>query len=98
MPAIAQLIAANVAPDAPDRRADAYLFDIQLEILRKGFAPEGLTIEPVLWANARTDWRRFAAVLVNCAWDYQDRWQDFLANIESAAAQGVPVFNPPELV
>ena len=51
MTPIALMIATNVAFDAPDRRADAHLFDIQLDILRRGFAPEGLAIEPVRWTQ-----------------------------------------------
>jgi glutathione synthase/RimK-type ligase-like ATP-grasp enzyme len=97
MTPIALLIAENVAPDAPDRRADAYLFDIQVDILRKGFAPEGLAIETVLWAESH-DWTRFCAVLVFCAWDYQDRHGDFLARLDHIAALGVPVFNSPATV
>ena len=85
MTAIALLIAANVASDAPDRRADAHLFDIQLNVLRKGFTPHGMTIEPVRWAQ-KQDWKRFAAVMVNCAWDYQDRHEDFLAALDRIAA------------
>ena len=98
MPAIALMIAANVAADAPDRRADAYLFDIQLDVLKRGFAPESLTLEPVLWTDRQIDWRAYAAVLVNCAWDYQDAYEDFLALLGRIAGIGVPVFNPPELV
>src|SRR5689334_11778043 len=98
MPAIALMISANVTPDAPDRRADAYLYDIELDILRKGFAPEGLTIDPVLWMDPAIDWGSYAAVLVNCAWDYQDKYQDFLALLDQITALGAPVFNPPELV
>lgn len=98
MPAIALMIAANIASDAPDRRADAYLFDIQLDILGKGFAAHGLTIDPVRWTDSKIDWKRYAAVLVFSAWDYQDNHQDFLAKLDEIAALGVPVFNDPELV
>lgn len=98
MTAIALLIAANIASNAPDRRADAHLYDIQLEILRRGFAPEGLTIEPVRWMDPAVDWKRFGAVLVNCSWDYQDRHEDFLATLDRIAALGVPVFNSPATV
>jgi glutathione synthase/RimK-type ligase-like ATP-grasp enzyme len=98
MPAIALMIAANVAPDAPDRRADAYLFDIQLDILRTGFAPAGLTIEPVRWMDESIDWRRYAAILVFSAWDYQDNHEAFLATLDEIAALGIPVFNDPALV
>ena len=98
MTAIALLIAANVASDAPDRRADADLFDIQLDVLRKGFAPHGLTIEPVRWVRPGVDWKRFGGVMVNCAWDYQDRHEDFLSTLDRIAALGVPVFNSPDVV
>lgn len=98
MTAIALLIAANIASNAPDRRADAHLFDIQLDILRGGFAPHGLTIEPVRWADPATDWKRFGGVMVNCAWDYQDNHEGFLATLDRIAALGVPIFNSPATV
>jgi len=97
MTPIALLIAKNIASDALDRRADAHLYDIQLDILRRGFAPEGLSVEPVRWME-KTDWSRFGGVLVHCAWDYQDSHEAFLATLDRIAAQGVPVFNDPELV
>ena len=95
---IALLTAGNLVSGAPDRRSDAYLFDIQLDILRKGFAPEGLELTPVRWADPAMDWARFAAVLVNCAWDYQDRHEEFLATLDRIAALGVAVFNDPKTV
>ena len=97
MTAIALLISANLASNASDRRADAHLFDVQLDILRDGFAPRGLSIEPVRWIDP-IDWKRFGAVMVNCAWDYQDRHEDFLATLDRIAALGVPVFNSPAMV
>lgn len=98
MTEIALLTAANLVSGAIDRRSDAYLFDIQLDILRKGFAPEGLELTPVRWSDPELDWTRFAAVLVNCAWDYQDRHADFLAALDRIAGLGVPVFNDPATV
>ena len=97
MTEIALLTAANLVSDAPDRRADAHLFDIQLDILRRGFAPHGLTLTPVRWIDPIA-WTRFGAVLVNSAWDYQDRHEDFLATLDRIAALGVPVFNDPGAV
>jgi hypothetical protein len=97
MTEIALLTAANLVSDAPDRRADAHLFDIQLDILRRGFAPHGLNLTPVRWIDP-IDWTRFGAVLVNSAWDYQDRHEDFLATLDRIAALGVPVFNDPATV
>ena len=95
---IALLIAANLASQAPDRRSDAHLFDVQLDILRKGLAPNGFTLTPVRWVESEVDWRRFAAVMVNCAWDYQDRHTDFLATLDHIAGLGVPVFNDPATI
>lgn len=95
---IALLTAGNLVSGAPDRRSDAYLFDVQLDILRKGFAPEGLELTPVRWTDPKMDWTRFAAVLVNCAWDYQDRHEDFLATLDRISGLGVPVFNDPATV
>lgn len=95
---IALLTAANLVSDASDRRSDAYLFDVQLEILRAGLSPNGFALTPVRWSDPGLDWTRFAAVLVNCAWDYQDRHEDFLAALDAIAGLGVPVFNDPETV
>lgn len=94
---IALLTAANLVSGATDRRADAHLFDAQMKILQAGFAPHGLTLTPVRWMDA-IDWNRFAAVLVNCAWDYQDNHDVFLTTLDSIAARGVPVFNTPATV
>jgi glutathione synthase/RimK-type ligase-like ATP-grasp enzyme len=98
MTEIALLTAANLVSGAIDRRSDAYLFDVQLEILRAGFAPEGLTLTPVKWTDPEMDWRRYGAVLVNCAWDYQDRHEEFLTTLDRIAGLGVPVFNDPATV
>lgn len=95
---IALLTAGNLVSGAPDRRSDAYLFDVQLDILRKGFAPEGLELTPVKWSDPGMDWTRFAAVLVNCAWDYQDRHEEFLTTLDRIAGLGVAVFNDPKTV
>lgn len=95
---IALLTAGNLVSGAPDRRSDAYLFDIQLDILRQGLAPEGLALTPVRWVDPEIAWTRFAAVLVNCAWDYQDRHEEFLATLDRIAGLGAPVFNDPATV
>ncbi len=95
---IALLTAGNLVSGTVDRRSDAYLFDVQLEILRAGFAPHGLELTPVRWTDPELDWTRFGAVLVNCAWDYQDRHEEFLATLDRIAWLGVPVFNDPAMV
>ena len=94
---IALLTAANLISDAVDRRSDAHLFDIQLAILQRGLGPHGLVLTPVRWMDP-IDWTRFAAVLVNCAWDYQDNHAAFLTTLDRIAALGIPVFNDPATV
>ncbi|MEQ1784144.1 MAG: hypothetical protein ABMA14_22535, partial [Hyphomonadaceae bacterium] len=95
---IALLTAANLMSGAPDRRLDAHLFDVQVTILRGGLAPHGFTLTPVRWTDPGQDWKRFAAVLVNCAWDYQDNHEDFLSTLDCIAGLGVPVFNDPAII
>jgi hypothetical protein len=94
---IALLIAEALVSDAPDRRADAHVFDSEFTVLVRAMAAQGMTLEAVRWMGER-NWRDYAAVLVKNAWDYQDQPEAFLARIEGIAAAGVPVFNPPALV
>ena len=95
---VALLIAQNLASDATDRRADAYLFDVQRQVLEAAFGPAGLTLESVRWTEEQLDWREFDAALVLACWDYQDRHEVFLARLAEIAAAGVAIFNPLELV
>jgi beta-glucuronidase len=44
MTEFALLTAANLVSDAPDRRADAHLFDIQLDILRRFPYVQGIAV------------------------------------------------------
>lgn len=94
---IALLTAANLIPDAPDRRADAWRFDVQLRILGEAFAAEGLALEPRRWRDD-DGWSDFAGALVLTAWDYQDSPDAFLARLDALQGQGVAVFNAPDLV
>ncbi len=98
MTAIALLISANLASNAPDRRSDAHRFDLQLDILQQGFAPHGLTLDAVRWSDPAIDWSRYAAVMVNCAWDYQDDHEKFLRTLDAITGLGVPVLNSPDTV
>ena len=95
---IALLTAANLMSGAPDRRLDAHLFDVQFAILRDGLAPHGLALTPVRWMDPGQDWNRFTAVMVNCAWDYQDDHEVFLSTLDHVAAMGIPVFNDPAII
>jgi hypothetical protein len=98
MSRIALLIAGNLASDAPDRRADAHLFDIERRALEAGLAGQGLHLSTLRWMEEGIDWSWFDAALVLAVWDYQDRPQDFLSRIDLIQRAGCAVFNPPELV
>lgn len=95
---LALLIAANLASDAPDRRADAGLFDHERRVLEAAFAPAGLVLETVRWSDDGVDWSRFDAALVLACWDYQDDHAAFLDRLAMIEAAGCAVFNSPELV
>ncbi|MEP7210603.1 MAG: hypothetical protein ABI740_07175 [Alphaproteobacteria bacterium] len=95
---IALLIAQNLASNAPDRRADAYLFDVQRRVMEAAFTPAGLTLEVVRWTEEAMNWGQFDAALVLNCWDYQDRHDAFLERLSEIEAAGVAVFNPLDLV
>lgn len=94
---IALLTAGNLVPDAPNRRADAFLFDVELKLLAEAFAADGMTLEARRWSDPAVA-EGASAALVLTAWDYQDAPGDFLATLDALKGAGVPVFNPPELV
>lgn len=96
MKRIALLIAANIASDAPNRRADAAHYEMELDLLDAACRRLGMTVEPVKWADG--DLSGFAAALALCAWDYQDQSEFFLRRLAGIASGGVPVFNNPGLV
>ncbi len=98
MDRVALLIAGNIASDAPDRRADAHQFDLELAVLSAACERLGIAIEPVRWAAPDQDWGRFRAALALCAWDYQDASDSFLARLDTLEAGGVRVFNSPGLI
>ena len=96
MTRIALLIAANIASDAPNRRADAHEYEIELAMLNVACRKLDMVVEPVKWADG--DISGYAAALALCAWDYQDQSAAFLARLGDIEASGVPVFNDPRLV
>jgi hypothetical protein len=98
MTRIALLIAGNLASDAPDRRADAHVFDLERDVLAAAMSRRGMTLDSVRWMEPDIDWQSYNAVLVLAVWDYQDCPQDFLDRIAMIAAAGVRVFNSPDLV
>jgi glutathione synthase/RimK-type ligase-like ATP-grasp enzyme len=93
---IAFLAAEGLSRLSSPRRDSIAQYDKELDALEPAFAAEGLEL-------VETEWRRWDGagadgVLVLAAWDYQDDAEGFLSLLRRLGAQGVPVFNPPDLV
>ena len=53
--------------------------DVDLPILVKAAAAQGLDAEVVVWDDEAVDWSAYDLVVVRSCWDYIDRRDDFLA-------------------
>ncbi len=61
-------------------------------------AAQGLTLEIARWDDPDLAARGFDAALVRSTWDYFDRFDAFLAQLDACEAAGLPVFNAPACV
>jgi glutathione synthase/RimK-type ligase-like ATP-grasp enzyme len=93
---VAEQLARRLAPQA-HQRADAEFFGMEFRVLREAFAHDGMVLEAALWTDV-CDWNEYEAVLVKCAWDYQDRLDDFLRTLDAVETSGAAVFNSPSQV
>lgn len=84
---IAYLACRLTLPDSPERRPDAFEHDQMMECLGTAFAAHGATIEAVAWDDDNAHWRRFDAVLIGSAWDYQDNLESFLDRLNAIESQ-----------
>lgn len=66
--------------------------------LRPAFEAAGLELVELDWRSPLDDFDRMAVVLLGSSWDYQDHPQEFLERIDTLAARGIAVHNPPEVV
>ena len=97
MKPIAFLTSADLLPDHPQRREDAWEFDLQFEALEKGCQQEGLTLEPVVWRTPDFRPEDYAAVFLGTAWDYALAPDEFLQTLDRIQ-EVCPLLNPLETV
>jgi glutathione synthase/RimK-type ligase-like ATP-grasp enzyme len=55
-------------------------------------------VEPAVWDDPDVTWSRFDAVVVRSCWDYHLRSDAFDAWIGRLVQEGVPLWNPPEVL
>ena len=94
---IAFLACSTTLPGAPDRRADAFEHDLQMEALIAALAP-GEKVTDIDWQAPLEAFAGFDAVIICTPWDYFDNRETFLAKLDAIEALGVPVHNAPEVV
>lgn len=64
------------------------------ELLRDGFAAQGMAAESVVWSRADVDWSRYDAALIRSTWDYLDDRDNFLRVLAQIEASSCRLFNP----
>lgn len=95
---IAFLACAETLPGAANRRADAFEHDLQIGALREGLAGSAAEVRDIDWRAPLEDFSGFEVALIGSAWDYTEHPQEFFTRLETLAAQGIIVCNPPEMV
>ncbi len=58
----------------------------------------GREVVSAVWDDPQQTWSDFSAVVVRSCWNYHKKPAAFLAWIDALTAQGVALFNPPEVV
>ncbi|MGJ8560525.1 MAG: ATP-grasp domain-containing protein [Litorimonas sp.] len=95
---IGLLASSNLLPGHADKREDAFEFDEELASLRSGFAPLGLSVEPVLWDEADQQAQNFDALLPLMVWDYFEGNETRFLDVMARAEVTTPVLNTPDLL
>ncbi len=94
---IAYLASRITLPNAERRRADAIEHDQMMENLKPVFEQAGSNIIDIAWDDEGADWDSFDACIIGTAWDYCDRYDEFLTQLRHIN-DTTPVFNTPEMV
>lgn len=71
--------------------------DPDIEPLRQSLAEAGFEVTTPIWHDAQENWANFDAVVMRSPWDYTDRYAEFTAWLQRAAA-ATTVFNAPDLI
>lgn len=95
---IGLLASSNLLPDHSNKREDAFEFDEELASLRSGFAPLGMSVDPVLWDEADQHAADYDALLSLMVWDYFEGNEARFLDIMARANAITPVFNTPDLL
>jgi len=94
MKKLAVLISEDLLPASANRRSDAHLFELEMELIASAARARGMEVRPVWWRSPDEAFAGVSAVLALCAWDYQDNQDAFLDRLARFEADGVHVFNP----
>ncbi len=62
--------------------------------LEAAFARAGVSVESVSWDRPDVRWGEYGGVLIRSTWDYHDRLGEFLAWVESTAAETTLLHGP----
>ncbi|MEM1150401.1 MAG: hypothetical protein AAGI03_07565 [Pseudomonadota bacterium] len=93
---IAYLASQITLPGSPTRRSDAYEHDWMMKTLEPAFAELGMAIEALAWDDPEADWGRYDAAIIGTTWDYWNRTDAFLNQLEAIERQ-TRLFNPSAL-
>lgn len=94
----AYLACSVTLPGSPNRRADAFEHDYQIDCFRPALASKSIEIIEIDWRAPGMDWSKFDAVMIGTTWDYWDHPVEFLKTLDRIEASGALLFNPTRLV
>lgn len=94
---IAYLASQETIHSSVNRRVDAFEHDLMMSVLETAFKSQKSTVQDICWDQNNVDWAAFDAVLIGTTWDYCDRYNEFLA-VLNTINQTVPLHNSPNLV
>jgi glutathione synthase/RimK-type ligase-like ATP-grasp enzyme len=67
-------------------------------LLARALRERGCEVAPAAWDDSAFDWRAFEVAVLRSPWNYHLRADEFGRWIDSLAAAGISVVNPPETV
>ncbi len=85
-------------PNMPNRRVDAFEFDLQFGGLRNALETRGHTLVALDWKEQISNFKPFDAVVVGTPWNYQDFQTKFLEKLEAIEELGIKLYNTAELI
>lgn len=80
-------------PGAPDARADAFEYTLEIEELVPGCAAAGIELVTEVWNNPELPLDRYDAFMIGTTWDYQEKPHEFLMRLAQLEQHGL-LLNP----